>query len=113
MIIYIELLVVGVLLALLFIWGAYIILSKKFYKWRYKPENDRGKKGEEFRQELIQQGRADREGTSTRTGSPNLEGERFTDERTNLSPTNSLSVGKTSKSNGKTRRRYRNVFTRR
>ncbi len=57
--VYIELLIpllIGLFVILWFVWKS---ISTKWHNWRYKEQNDRGKKGEEHRQELIRQGLPD------------------------------------------------------
>ena len=63
--VYIELLIPLLIVLIAGLWFLWFKLSKKFHNWRYKPENDRGKKGEEHRQELIKAGQPDPIGAIT------------------------------------------------
>jgi len=57
--VYIEFLVFIIVALLFFIWFIWLKLSKKYHNWRYNEKNDRGKIGEEHRQELLKAGRSD------------------------------------------------------
>lgn len=60
---YIELLVLGSIGLMFALWFLWVTTTKFYHKWRYKPENDRGKKGEDNRQRLIREGHPDPIGT--------------------------------------------------
>lgn len=65
--IYIELLI-PLLIALLFIiWGMWLFITKKISQRRYNENKDRGKIGEEHRQELIGAGFTDPSGRIAKT----------------------------------------------
>jgi len=64
---YIELLVITIIITLLVIWFLWLKLSTKYHNWRYNEKNDRGKIGEEHRQELLKAGRSDPSAGITRT----------------------------------------------
>lgn len=58
-VIYIEVLILFIVIAIFGIWFVWVKLSKKYHNWRYKPENDRGKIGEDHRKELLKKGKPD------------------------------------------------------
>jgi len=49
MTIYIELLIIGILVIMLVTWAVWYNLSLAWLKWRYKPENDKGRPREDNR----------------------------------------------------------------
>ena len=65
--IYIEVLIPLIIGIIFFVWFIWFSISKKWSERRYKPENDRGKIGEEHRKELIKEGRPDPSGRIANT----------------------------------------------
>ena len=57
----IEVIVIGSIILFLLIWWIWFLLSKKYHSWRYKPENDKARQGEESRK----RGEGDREIATT------------------------------------------------
>lgn len=112
--IYIEILI-PILIALLFgFWFVWFKLTKKISQWRYKEQDDKGKIGEEHRQELIRRGLPDpsRAVAKTIAGSA---GQGESEGRGNVQATSSLDAGKDSTGTRevvKPRRKF-NPFTRR
>lgn len=56
---YIESIIFIIILLLITFWTIWYAVSRKWNERRYKPENDRGKIGEEHRQEFIREGKSD------------------------------------------------------
>ncbi len=73
-----------------FLWAIWRKLSKIWSKRRYNPENDKGKKGEEYRRELI---RRDKEFAEAESG---IAGSSQSEERRILPTANIGSYGKDS-----------------
>ena len=55
----VEVLVILALVFMFVVWLGWYYLSKRWNNRRYKPENDKGRIGEEHRQELIREGLPD------------------------------------------------------
>ena len=98
--IYIEVLIPFVIMSLVTLWFFWLKLSTKWHKWRYKPENDRGEKGEEHRKELIRAGLPDPITTVAKT-IVDTSGQREPTERSDLPTATSDDVGTNSNSVGK------------
>lgn len=111
---YIEVLILVIIVLLVFFWIVWSMITKWINERRYKPENDKGLKGEENRRRLIAEGEPD-------IAKSIINDAGFTEppERTILQTTeiNDIreadnSIGKTSNSNGGTSKRFRNPFRR-
>lgn len=100
----IELLVFIVMVLVVIAWFVFTFITKQISKWRYKPENDKGKKAEDNRRQLIARDRELKKTINVDAGSSKLA------DRELLQTTDVDSVGKNSKSTRgffKTRRRRR------
>ena len=115
MTIYIEVLVLVVIALLIFLWFTWFKFSKWINERRYKPENDKGIKGEENRRKLLAEGKFD-------PTKPIINDAGFTEPpRQSILQTTEINdigeadngIGKTSNSNGGTSKRFRNPFRRR
>jgi len=71
---HIEVIVMVVSFLLFIIWLIWLKLSKKYHNWRYNSKNDRGRIGEEHRQELIKSGKSDPSTGITRAITSNAKG---------------------------------------
>jgi len=112
--IYIEVLILLVIFIILSIWFTWFSISREISRRRYKPENDRGLKGEENRKRLIAEGKSDpAKSIINDAGLTQLEGHSIlpTTEANDIGKADN-SIGKTSKSNGRLSKR-RNTFRRR
>jgi len=65
--IYIEILIPLIIGLIFSFWYIWFLISKKWSERRYKPENDRGKIGEEHRQGLVKEGKPDPSGRIAKT----------------------------------------------
>ena len=112
--IYIEVLILLVIVVILSIWFMWFSISREISRRRYKPENDRGLKGEENRKKLIAEGKSDpAKSIINDAGLTQLEGHSIlpTTEANDIGKADN-SIGKTSKGNGGLSKR-RNTFRRR
>lgn len=106
--VYIEFLVFIVVLSLFIVWFLWMKLSKKYHNWRYNIKNDRGKIGEDHRQELLKAGRPDPSTKVARTVAGSTEtggfstGQRDFERRELLSPTTFNVGGEEGNSIGRT-----------
>lgn len=93
----IEILIFLIIICLLIFWSLLMFTTKKYKIWRYKPENDKGKRAEESRRA----GRAGREFIGIQR--PFLPERRSVFQATSSSDINEdfTSNGKTSSSNGR------------
>jgi hypothetical protein len=98
----IEILVLYLIVGFIILWNSWMFLSKKIKLWRYKPENDKGRRAEEFRRNASVQGTLLPERPSVfQTATPSLARQ------------DSSSPRETSRSDGETVfRRRRNPFKR-
>ena len=112
---YIEVLVIVVIALLLFIWFAWFKTSKWIAERRYKQEDDRGYQGEENRKRLIAEGKSDpAKSISDDAGlTEPPEQSILPTTKVNVGGEKSDSIGKTSKSNGRPSKKFRNPFRRR
>lgn len=108
--VYIEVLIILIPLLLVVAWFLYVQLTKYIYNRRYKPENDKGKKGEEHREEFIRRGLQDTSPEPEKT-SVNLTGQREPEGRSDVPTASSSLVGKNDTSLRKGSRR-RGIFRR-
>jgi len=112
--IYVEALVVIAPLFVLAVWLLFENVHRKYRSWRYKPENDKGRLGEEHRRELIRASPTATGRESRSLGSaPAPERSLFQAAVSELEGKGSSGSGKTSNSNGKVSRKFFNPFTRR
>lgn len=119
MIVDIEVLVVGIIILIVIVWGVWNFITGKIYLWRYKKKYakiDKGRKAEEKRRAGIgelgrESGRfgfgESQEAVSSDAGPTEFE------QRSILSPASSSLNGEAGNSPGKTRRKFRNPFRRR
>jgi len=115
MILYIEVLIVLVVVGILSLWFLWFSISRYISRRRYKPENDRGHKGEENRQKLIAEGKSDPTKSIINDAGfeePPRPSVLPTTKVNNLGKTDN-SIGKPGKSNGGSSKRFRNPFRKR
>jgi len=115
MVMYIEVLILVIIAIMLFLWFVWFKISKWISERRYKQKDDRGYQGEENRQRLIAEGKSDpTKSIINDAGSTQLKGQSIlpTTETNDLGEADN-SPGKTSNSNGRTSKRFRNPFRRR
>lgn len=109
--IYIELLI-PIIAALMFLfWFLWLKATKLFHRWRYNEKKDRGKIGEEHRQELIRRGLSDPSRTIGKT-IDNIDGQGISERRNDIPTADVDVVGEDNSGSGKSRRR-RKLFRRR
>ena len=104
----IELLLIITLIFMFFAYKIWFKLTNKINIRRYKPENDKSRKGEEQR---IAELKAGERRIEKEPG--NVPGPSEPKRPINLPPTTSDIIGKTSYSDGKVSRKFRNPFRRR
>lgn len=112
---YIEVLVIVVIVLLLFLWFSWFKTSKWINERRYKKENDRGYQGEENRQRLIAEGKSDPTKSIINDAGPTESSGQSILPTTEINDIGEASdgIGKTSNSNGKLSKKFRNPFKRR
>jgi|TARA_Y100000034_G_scaffold20981_1_gene24088 hypothetical protein len=104
---YIESLVFYIMIGMVTFWYFIVKLTNKRYVRRYKEENDKGYQGEENRKRLIERGKPDpTEPISINSGSTEPS------KQSELQATGVDTDGKTSNSNRKISRKFRNPFRR-
>ena len=114
MIFYIELLIVIAIFLLFIFWFIWQQLSKKILERRYKPENDKGLKGEENRRRLIAEGKPDpQKSIITNAGlAESKESGILQTTKTDDVREADNSNGEAGRVNGKIGRKFRNPFKR-
>lgn len=124
--IYIEVLVIIILILVVLVWALWMAISKYIYVRRYKPENDKGERGEQERQRLIKEGLPNpgtrdqfsrgAESTDSIKGSPKPReqiGVQTTDTNNDREDSNSSRKSSSSDDEVSKSRRFRNPFKRR
>jgi len=107
--IYVELIFIFLIVLIFVFWVVWFNITKKRAIKKYKQEDDKGKIGEEHRKELIKRGDADPIAAIT---DREFSSEGFTEseERGVLQTSETNSVGKDSRSRGKTGTSPRGIF---
>lgn len=99
--VYVEVVILIIIALIFLIWFAWFHLSRKYHNWRYKPENDRGKKSEEHRQELLRRESSDRK-RSVEKATSGSRGQGEPEGRGDVPTTGTSDAGKDSDSIGST-----------
>lgn len=122
MIILIEVLIIFLIISMFIIWSLWVKYSTQYHVRRYNKENDKGYQGEQNRLKFIEEGKRKVEGREPELSSTvsNIPGTTKFERSDNLQVSNSStdgeaesSDGKTSNSNRKISRKFRNPFRRR
>ena len=111
MIIDIEIIVVGAIMLVVILWFIWFKFTGWRNKWRYKPENDKGRKAEEKRNEGRREESFRREPTIEKPDSRN-EVFNTTTRPTVLQTPKTVVTRKTNNGNGKVGKQFRNPFRR-